>query len=122
MVVRICTDNDKLELRSESVIVISCSLIQPQPMSAKEWRDLKLDKHLDSKIHDLRTLFDIWQFAIFILGSREIERRPWHWGTRIAQHPRKVKSILHEIRIELQEGKRIQNLGAYAEDLWKRFQ
>ncbi len=90
-------------------------------MSAKQWRDLKLDPTLDGKIHDLRTLFDIWQFAVFILGAKEMATHPWHWGTRIAQRPRLMAALLHELRIELQEGKHIKNRGAYAEDLWKRW-
>lgn len=57
-----------------------------------------------------------------VLGKEEMERCAKQWRRKAIDDREKLRRVLLTLRQEKAEGKEISNPGAYAQDLWKRFE
>lgn len=57
-----------------------------------------------------------------LLGKTEMAFCGSRWRGRISEDPHKMERVLAELQTQQKEGLAVRNPGAYAEDLWKRFQ
>lgn len=77
---------------------------------------------LDALIHDTQSPDRLIALCVKLLGKDEMAHCGSRWRQRASEHPDKLRRVLDDIRVNQREGKHVKNPGAYAEDLWKRFQ
>jgi len=56
-----------------------------------------------------------------VLGKEEMSKRHKRWLQRAEKHPDKLERVIADVRVQMLE-REIRNPGAYAEDLWRRFE